>query len=532
MGFTMPDTVAVVAGGPELGSNDIAIVGVSEGSDGSESPLLADQPQPDEVSGTAVGSDDGQAARPHQLKTSADCDCARTINDGRCNICDYGLGICKVCGRAEAQLDEDGGQCPGQPPTADVATQVSGDPLPENVATMTASDSPITAVTIGLATSAETEAAIAEFERELQSAQRQLSAAAIEQANYEQQAKAAKADVKAIVQLIRRLIDRGPKYPEAKKGASQGAADASTATADTSPLVDPAPPTAPAADPNAWRKVSVEQLGPYGLKPATIEKLIESGLETIGQLEDRRADISQGREKWPKGIGKAKVTDIENAVIGWLADNPIEAESTSEQPADPRDIRLTCCWCKVNHNPITASELESLRSSGWVEIQDVRSFNFQVVEGVIGDCWTHNGICPQCATKEKPSLDEQHPFPGQQLPPTADEDESAHVHDEDHLTDEQRDQAINDRADELDTGKEDALLSKHPESDGMWQSGREARRAGALITDCLRSPGVDRDDWLRGWMFEDDRDGCGPAEAAAATATAEESGYSTSLDDL
>lgn len=65
----------------------------------------------------------------------------------------------------------------------------------------------------------------------------------------------------------------------------------------------------------AWRDASIDELG---LAPKLAEKLVEAGCDTIGRLENLRAEISQGREKWPKGVGPAKVTNIEDAVIDWL----------------------------------------------------------------------------------------------------------------------------------------------------------------------------------------------------------------------
>ena len=67
-----------------------------------------------------------------------------------------------------------------------------------------------------------------------------------------------------------------------------------------------------------WRSVRLSELN---FKPKLQERLEEAGVDTIGRLEDLRAEISQGREKWPKGIGKAKITEIEDAVINWLSKN-------------------------------------------------------------------------------------------------------------------------------------------------------------------------------------------------------------------
>lgn len=52
----------------------------------------------------------------HDYKTPADCDCVGTICEGRCNICDGGLALCKVCGGAEGSLPK---ECPGSRMTSD-----------------------------------------------------------------------------------------------------------------------------------------------------------------------------------------------------------------------------------------------------------------------------------------------------------------------------------------------------------------------------------------------------------------------------
>lgn len=64
-----------------------------------------------------------------------------------------------------------------------------------------------------------------------------------------------------------------------------------------------------------------ESVAVLGLKEAVIEKLIEAGADTLWRLEMLRKDISEGRKEWPKGIGKAKVTAIEDAILAWCASN-------------------------------------------------------------------------------------------------------------------------------------------------------------------------------------------------------------------
>lgn len=48
----------------------------------------------------------------HILKNSEDCGCDGM--SGKCPVCDWGLGVCKICGLAECQLDERP-DCPGPP---------------------------------------------------------------------------------------------------------------------------------------------------------------------------------------------------------------------------------------------------------------------------------------------------------------------------------------------------------------------------------------------------------------------------------
>lgn len=70
-----------------------------------------------------------------------------------------------------------------------------------------------------------------------------------------------------------------------------------------------------AGDPNAWAEASVVTLN---LKESLVNRLNEHDVWTIGQLEKLRENISMGRAEWPKGIGKAKITEIEDAITNYL----------------------------------------------------------------------------------------------------------------------------------------------------------------------------------------------------------------------
>jgi len=129
------------------------------------------------------------------------------------------------------------------------------------------------------------------------------------------------------------LLDKPPA------AAAEGSADPAGVVSPCSTAAGAEPVSTPPvpADfyPDAWRNASIDELDlPEKLK----YKLIEDGRDTIGRLEDLRAEISQGRAKWPKGIGAAKITAIEDAVITWLTSNrDSQAFGEATQPAVPSD---------------------------------------------------------------------------------------------------------------------------------------------------------------------------------------------------
>lgn len=47
-----------------------------------------------------------QVVNGHVLVEAEDCPCRRTPDSRACPVCDWGLGICSVCGAAEIELDQ------------------------------------------------------------------------------------------------------------------------------------------------------------------------------------------------------------------------------------------------------------------------------------------------------------------------------------------------------------------------------------------------------------------------------------------
>jgi hypothetical protein len=107
----------------------------------------------------------------------------------------------------------------------------------------------------------------------------------------------AKRDFESADKALRNLIARGPDPQK--------------------PLAFPEEPATPAAD-DAWKSAPLNELR---MTEKQNDLFASAGVTTIGELEDLRAKIADGKAEWPKGIGPAKVTDIENRVVDWLDAN-------------------------------------------------------------------------------------------------------------------------------------------------------------------------------------------------------------------
>lgn len=117
------------------------------------------------------------------------------------------------------------------------------------------------------------------------------------------------------------LLNNEPKEPTFAEVVAELARKRPAAAASDRPAEQSSAP-APANTSEAWRSVPITKLD---LPEKLIERLQEDGLNTMGQLEDRRGEISDHKAKWPKGIGSAKITKIEDAVIAWLTANRDQA---------------------------------------------------------------------------------------------------------------------------------------------------------------------------------------------------------------
>lgn len=139
-------------------------------------------------------------------------------------------------------------------------------------------------------------------------------------------------------QAVRRLEAR---FFDARRGAKNAKDDFEAADQELRTLIaegfDPQAklpfPTEPqvAEDVDAWRLAPLSELF---LPEKLRDKLLDAGIETIGQLEDLRGEISEGKAEWPKGVGTAKVTAIEDSVLSWLTDH----RDHFREPAAPSEL--------------------------------------------------------------------------------------------------------------------------------------------------------------------------------------------------
>jgi len=81
-----------------------------------------------------------------------------------------------------------------------------------------------------------------------------------------------------------------------------------------------------------WPTMPIQVLN---LSKSVTDKLLEMGLDNLGKLEAKRAEIYDGRDKWPKGIGPAKITEIENSILGILAKIKVEPSANDSDVIDP-----------------------------------------------------------------------------------------------------------------------------------------------------------------------------------------------------
>lgn len=161
----------------------------------------------------------------------------------------------------------------------------------------------------------------ADFRRKYVAAAEMMADAVLERRRAEEIFKTAKATEKMHAEMLEQLVDRGPERLPIVEYAERNAVTATESLAKT---------TEPVAS-GAWKSASIDVLN---LPKGITAKLVDDGIDAVGRLEQRRADIAMKREKWPAGIGKSSVDKIEDAVVSWLSKNQHADQATEPEPVE------------------------------------------------------------------------------------------------------------------------------------------------------------------------------------------------------
>jgi len=182
--------------------------------------------------------------------------------------------------------------------------------------------------------------------REKDVLQEQISALAIEQVKLKEQIKLCKKESEVLVERLNNLIEDW-EHPAPPVLENEPTTPTSSATTKASLDADknggaadddaaPAAGPAVAVSTDAQYRAALESaaLDCLGLPNRVVQKLADADCRTIWDLEQLRSEISQGRKKWPKEIGEAKQTQIEDAVLKWVAANQAKLEQPLAGPAE------------------------------------------------------------------------------------------------------------------------------------------------------------------------------------------------------
>lgn len=189
-----------------------------------------------------------------------------------------------------------------------------------------------------------------------------------------------------------------------------------------------------------WQTIKLAALEQHGVSAAVIEKLAENQINTLGELESLRAEISQGKAKWPKGIGEKKITAIENAVVTLLA---------AHQYSDSASVPVT--------------QVDELGGEPASEIADTAGEDYE----------------PQIDASTDPTPEAWEAMShGEQLA------------------------WLNARCVHLDDADDVNVLDlRNTDSEIQWQEGVDSYSEDDTASNCPYGPGENCDAWLQGWLW-------------------------------
>lgn len=266
-----------------------------------------------------------------------------------------------------------------------------------------------------------------------------------------------------------------------------------------------------------WEDASVAELQAHGVSTKLCERLIEAGADTIGRLEKLRAEIAMGREKWPRGIGEKKITDIENAVIEWLTKNRDSAVFASANCSDcSGDAQCTPLPSEVT---VVVSDVV-VDSSGVIEptcgpIIPLPTEADKLVEAaeeqILADSAEKTAVDVAKTKKRGRPKKEKVDQADAAIAATNEADKpvdakpakpvkSSRAAEWDSLSDEQRESYLLSRISSIVTGPDIQYVEEFAR---IFQEGKDARRNSVPYAEVTWVPGVEQDAWLHGWAIAD-----------------------------
>lgn len=334
-----------------------------------------------------------------------------------------------------------------------------------------------------------------EWQENCAAAKEKFVAAALAHAELKAATKIAKSEEEDTMEAYAKLMKQNPLdqpytptvSPMNTRPIAEPVAADPTTLAESSEELAATTTAAPADEngsaPRDWRSVPITELS--DLTPKLLESLQEAGATTIGKLEDLREKISMGHEKWPKGIGEAKITLIKDSAMDWLTANrdrqafaELQSGHVGEQVEDGRIPEY-----KFED---MGQALEAIERNGG----KVDKGMITIVDGCTESGQAAVYLCNEwdCSMADPPTLAET----SSSEPNTA-------------FTD-----AINARAVEIDSDEPGALDDQL--NAGYWTQGYEHYEAGGKLATCELNPSPAQDDFIRGWLVAGKTDsGIGPA---------------------
>jgi hypothetical protein len=305
------------------------------------------------------------------------------------------------------------------------------------------------------------------YERCLADATEQHLQAALYRQELQGQLKEAKDSEKAALDRVSKVIAGGPeRYIErpqsTPKPENTAGGDAGSAQPQPSQPQGDTPPVANTSD--AWRSAPITELSLP--KKGSLNRLLKDGIETMGQFEDRRVAVAEGKGEWPKFFGPEKLTLVEEAFLNWLEANRDMWQVPQAAPAE------TAATPDIAQEPLTDT--------------------------------------PDTAPAEPAT--EPASEPASEL--LASPESYPNTQTWESWTEKQQTKWIESRAAQIEAPDDLRKFERELAERTHWDKGFDQFQEGDGLQNCELAPGPEMDDWIRGWLQAEQHDEKGTLSGA------------------